>query len=241
MRSAYLVLGVPGDASPEEIETAWHRSERQFTRERLAQEEGALARLHDLKAAYQVLRDPDARAAHDRKLQAAARPAIRPRTVIVQAEESSPLRRMMMAGFLLLVVVFGAAAAVHWRTAQVRKEQAALEAAAQKAAAQESARVRAEQERADARRAAAAAQAQAAEHRLIRDAQVSAAVAAANARTQEASEAFIRRQQAAELQRQDATRAYEERRTAAEARIRVERDKQRVRELCMQQYRRPDC
>jgi hypothetical protein len=51
------------------------------TKERLAQEDGALARLASL-------RDPDSRAAHDRKLQQGVRPPARPRTVVVEEEPS---------------------------------------------------------------------------------------------------------------------------------------------------------
>lgn len=241
MRSAYLVLGVPRNASPEEIEAAFRKAEGQFTRERLAEEEGALARFGELKSAYQVLRDPDSRAAHDRKLQDSARtPRAQPRTVLVEPEES-PYRKLMIAGFVLVALVFGTGAAVSYRNAQVRKEQAAIELATQKAAAEEAERKRLEQEQLAAERARQAAQQRADERRLAIDAQYAAARASANLRAAEASAAAARRAETYELQRRENAQREEERRAAYEARQRLEADKRRVRELCYQQYRRWDC
>lgn len=241
MRSAYLVLGVPGNASQEEIETAFRKSEALFTRERLAEEEGALARLGELKSAYQVLRDPESRAAHDRKLQDAARPPrARPRTVVVEPEES-PYRKLMIAGFVLVALVFGTGAAVSYRNAQIRKEQAAIELATQKAAAEDAERKRMEEERKAAERVRQASQQRIDERRLAMEAQYSAARANANLQAAEAQAASARRAETAEQQRRDYAQREEERRAAYEARQRVEADKRRVRELCYQQYRRWDC
>lgn len=241
MRSAYLVLGVPGNATQEEIEAAFRATERQFTRERLAEEEGALARFGELKAAYQVLRDPESRAAHDRKLQQAARPAApRPRTIVVESE-ASPYRKMMVLGFVLLALVFGTAAALRYRTEQVRAEQAAVERAAQKAAAEEAARRREAEERQALEKARAAKEEQAAARRFAMETQVSAARASANLRAAEYSAAAAQRAEAAEKQRHEYAQREEERRAAYEHRQRVEADKRRVRELCYQQYRRFDC
>ncbi|RYF17676.1 MAG: hypothetical protein EOO30_06245 [Comamonadaceae bacterium] len=241
MRSAYLVLGVPGNASQEEIETAFRKSEALFPRERLAEEEGALARLGELKSAYQVLRDPESRAAHDRKLQDAARPPrARPRTVVVEPEES-PYRKLMIAGFVLVALVFGTGAAVSYRNAQIRKEQAAIELATQKAAAEDAERKRMEEERKAAERVRQASQQRIDERRLAVEAQYSAARANANLQAAEAQAASARRAETAEQQRREYAQREEERRAAYEARQRVEADKRRVRELCYQQYRRWDC
>lgn len=241
MRSAYLVLGVPGNATPEEIEAAFHRAERQFPRERLAEEEGALDRFQEIKTAYQVLRDPESRAAHDRKLQNATQPRPRPRTVIVESDEPSPGLRALGIGVLLAAVIFGAAAYANYRTTEARKEQAALELAAQKAAAEAADRKRQDDEREAAAAAAQKKQAEAAERRLAYESQYTAARAAAAVQAQEQSLAYQRRMEVADQQRREAARQDEERRAAYEARLRIERDKARVRELCWQNYRRGDC
>jgi curved DNA-binding protein CbpA len=241
MRSAYLVLGVPGNATPEEIEAAFRRTEAQFPRERLAEEEGALARLQDLRTAYQVLRDPAARAAHDRKLQETARPVPRSRTVIVEAEGPSPMRRMLVYTMLLAALLFGAASYANWRSAELRREQAALELAARKQAAETAQRQREDEERLAAQRAEQARVAEANERRLVLESSYAAARADSARRSQEAAVQAARRQELYEQQRRESARLDEDRRAAQEARLRTERDKQRIRELCYQNYRRADC
>lgn len=238
MRSAYMVLGVPGDATTQEIEAAYNKAEGMFTRERLAQDDGALARLGELKAAYQVLRDPASRAAHDRKLAEPARPGVQPTRVIVRHEAPAGGSRVLTAVLWLIGLAIVTGAVVSWRNAEARKEQ---EIAARKEAEAAAARVRDEEERLAAQRASAAAQAEANEKQLMQEAQISAARANANMRAQEASATYARRQELYEQQRQESIRRNDEYRAAAEARARTERDKQRVRELCYQQYRRSDC
>jgi len=241
MRSAYVVLGVPGNATPEEIELAFRQAELQFPRERLAEEEGALDRFEQIRNAYKVLRDPESREAHDRRLQDAITPQRKPRTVIIESDDPSPMRRLFLGGVLLAAVIFGAAAYASWHATQVRKEQAALELAAQKAAAEAALRKREEDEREETARAAQARQAQIAERRLAIEAQYTAARAAAITQAQEASALSARRQELYEQQRREAQRQDEDRRAAYEARLRIERDKARVRELCWQNYHRGDC
>ena len=144
MRSAYSVLGVQGNAEPFEIERAFNRSLATFTRERLRSEAGAGARLADVMEAYKVLRNPDMRAAHDRKLAQAvsSEPVVSSWVEIRYPEGRQPSRwtRTMMLFALLLAVIGGvawylenqrdragtAAAAAHAETSA--RQQAAAEA-----------------------------------------------------------------------------------------------------------------
>jgi len=240
MRSAYLVLGVPGNASQEDIEIAFRTAQKLFPRERLAEEEGALARLNELKTAYQVLRDPESRAAHDRKLQGAIPAPARPRTVIVE-EESSGLATLLRLGVLVVAVLGAVGFGINRHNVQVRQEREAQELAARKAAEAQAALQREAEDRQAAARAQAAAQEEAASRRLAVESQYSADRAAAMARAAEASEASARRMAAAQQRQADAARQAEDQRAAYEARMRVERDKARIRELCWQQYQRPNC
>lgn len=235
MRSAYVALGVPGDATAEEIEAAFRNAEKLFTKERLAREESALARLAELKSAYQVLRDAQSRAAHDRKLRETAPPA--PRTVIVQREPASG--GGILTPILWLVALgIAAGATISWRNAEARKAEVL---AAQKAAEQAAVRAREQEEQEARRRAALDAQAEANERQLRNEASYASARAQADIRAQEAHVASLQRQEQADKQRQEQQRRQDEQRLAQEARARTERDKQRVRELCIQNYRRPDC
>ena len=244
VRSAYQVLGVDDDATRNEIEEAFRDAERKFTRERLATEPGAPARLGELKTAYQILRDAASRSAHDRKLreQRAVAPSAAGRgRVRVVEDEPSALRTVIVAGALLVAVTFAIAASVQWRNAQQRKAQAAIELAAQKAAEAEAARRREEEERRDAARAQQAAEAAANERRLLAESRTAAARSEVAQRAEEARAAAASREAAAEQQRRDYARAQEERQAAAIARSQIERDKARVREICWQKYGRPDC
>ena len=85
MKSAYMVLGVPGNASPEDIDAAFSHAREVYPPQRLAQEDGAVDKFNEVKQAYGILRDPDARAAHDRKLSRALsqKPAPRVETIYV--------------------------------------------------------------------------------------------------------------------------------------------------------------
>ena len=74
MRSAYLVLGIPGNATPDDVETAYRSATQVYSPERIASEPGAVDKFNEIKDAYKILRDPQARAAHDRKLSAVPRP-----------------------------------------------------------------------------------------------------------------------------------------------------------------------
>ena len=241
MRSAYLVLGVPGDADTDEIETAWVKAQQHYSRERLASDEGALRRFQDVKEAYQLLRDPLSRASHDRKL-AAPTQAARTRTVVVQVDpESSPFRKAMVAGVWVLALVFAGGFYVTWRNAEDRKAQAAQEEAARVAAEAEDKRRQEEKDRIAAERASTQVRAEAAERQLVIESRQAVARATADMRNQEAAAASARRTAQADQQREESNRLRDEQRAVLESQRRVERDKQRVRELCMQLYRRPDC
>ena len=64
----YQVLGVPREASREEIVLAWRRRAREEHPDARPADAGAAARFGALAAAWQVLGDPGRRAAYDRSL-----------------------------------------------------------------------------------------------------------------------------------------------------------------------------
>jgi curved DNA-binding protein CbpA len=245
MRSAYMVLGVPGNASREDVEEAFAKAQQFYSRERMAAESGAVDKFNEVQGAYRLLIDPSARAAHDRKLAAAlgARPApvAQPRARASIADEQVKLPGYVKALAVAIALLLATGVALSYRNAQLRQEQQAQELADKRKAEAEEARQREEAKAADAQRRADQASAQAAERRFAMEAQQAAARAAAENRSREAAMASAQRSVLAEAQRQEANRLNEERRNAAEARRRVEQDKQRIRELCYQQYRRPDC
>ena len=64
-RDYYEVLGVPRDASDEDIRRAYHKLARRYHPD-VNKEEGAEDRFKEISEAYEVLRDPDKRARYDR-------------------------------------------------------------------------------------------------------------------------------------------------------------------------------
>jgi curved DNA-binding protein CbpA len=70
----YTVLGVPRDASDDDIKQAYRRGAFADHPDRNPGDREAEARFHACRDAYEVLADPARRAAHDRELQAAQRP-----------------------------------------------------------------------------------------------------------------------------------------------------------------------
>lgn len=111
MKSAYLVLGIPGNASTEDIEQAFANATAYYTPSRLASASADVEKFLDIKNAYRVLKDPDSRAAHDRKLNAsnaASGARGRPATTVYAEAESSWLTRpfplIVLAAFLVFFI-----------------------------------------------------------------------------------------------------------------------------------------
>jgi curved DNA-binding protein CbpA len=240
MKSAYLTLGVPGNASDEDIEIAYRRAQLLFPPERLSKVDGAVDRFNEIQTAYKILKEPESRAAHDRKLAAPqARPAAVARTQVV--EEESNGGKLLRVGLALVVMLFAVGFFISYKNAEARKVQATLELAQKEQAAKEEEQRRADSERADSERAQAKAKAEAEDRRFRIEGQIAGARASAEMQRQEFMAIQMQRNAAAEAQRQEMAARMQEQRDATEARRRVEADKRRIRELCWQQYRKVDC
>jgi curved DNA-binding protein CbpA len=73
----YQLLGVPREASREEIAQAWRRQARDEHPDARPGDDGAPGRFRTLAEAWQVLGDPARRAAYDRALARERQPAVR--------------------------------------------------------------------------------------------------------------------------------------------------------------------
>ena len=247
MQSAYSVLGVPGNASRADIDEAFEKAQAHYSDQKITLDPQAAERFVDIKNAYRVLRDEESRAGHDRKLDASAgrsahTPSTRRQTTPLVVEPHTSRISMWLqfiAVALILLVVSGFYFNSKKETA--RKERVALELKTQQLAAAE-----AEKE----------------ELRKTTDDTYRAKLAFINEQKdlqfrQESSHA-ISRARSAEIQNinQDAQRVNTEQReaqrkeyeaktreqnAAREAQQRLAMDKARIRELCYQNYRRPDC
>jgi len=245
MISAYVTLGVPGNATTEDIEAALARARDAYTAARMADDSQVAERFVEVMNAYKVLRDPESRAAHDRKLAAqvhvprsTGRVDTRPR--FEEREERSGPRPMVVVAVVVLAL-FGGGFFVQY---QRRAEQAdlaakALETARLQAVAEEEGRKTADIEAREQARKDSLAQQQ--ERALRRDADASIARARSEQSRQDSINAQKISQEQREARRLEQERIADEQRRASEGQRRVAQDKQRIRELCYTNYRRYDC
>ena len=244
MNSAYVILGIPGNATAADIEDAFERARATYTPERMAADARVAEQLTEVTDAYKVLRDPEARAAHDRKLarQVAVDQVRRIRVDPPPAmeRESRMPRPLVLIGVLVAALFAGGFYVQHRRQAveadiaakalETARQQAIAEAESQKALAFEAG------ERA---RREAAALAQDRAFRRESDAAISRAQndqARRNSLDAQQRSAVLR-----EEQRKEYERRADEQRRASEGQRRVATDRQRIRELCYINYRRYDC
>lgn len=243
MISAYVVLGIPGNATPEDVEAAYQRARSTYTRERMAEDARVADQLNEVTDAYKVLSDPESRAAHDRKLarQVAAQSIQRHSDFhpIVERESGAP-RALVIIG-LLVAMLFAGGYFLQYRRQVAQEELAAkaLETARQQAIAESENRRATELEAGERARAEDAAQAKERAFRRESEAALSRAQSADARQRALDAQKFAAEQR--EEQRKEAERAADERRRISEGQRRVAIDKQRIRELCYVNYRRYDC
>ncbi|MGJ7507252.1 DnaJ domain-containing protein [Variovorax sp. GT1P44] len=243
MISAYVVLGIPGNATPEDVEAAYQRARSTYTRERMAEDARVAEQLNEVIDAHKVLSDPESRAAHDRKLaRQVSAPSIRRHSdfqPVVEQESGTP-RALVIIGLLVAALFAGGYFVQHRRqVAQEELAAKALETARQQAIAESESRRAAEVAAGERARADEAAQAKERAFRRESEMALSRAQSAdAMKRTLDAQR-FAAEQR--EEQRKEAERAADERRRISEGQRRVAIDKQRIRELCYINYRRYDC
>jgi curved DNA-binding protein CbpA len=84
----YQLLGVPRQASREEIAQAWRRRARDEHPDARPADTGAAGRFRALAEAWQVLSDPGRRAAYDRALASHPQPAPRVRVTVRRTPDS---------------------------------------------------------------------------------------------------------------------------------------------------------
>jgi curved DNA-binding protein CbpA len=242
LKSAYQILGVPGNASPEDIDQAFANAKAHYTPARIAESADGMERFAQVKSAYAILKDPASRAAHDRKL-ANQPPAGSSKTAIreVVEVEKSPLSVLLKWGVLALCVVFGIGFYMSHQRAQVEKARLLAEAAEKQAEAAALEKQRAAEAAEALARRQAELQARAQEQQLRAESS-RAAISAANNAARSAAEAERARHQEEYAQRQRDAEVRQRQREAeyAASRARAE-DQARIRSLCMTNYGRPHC
>lgn len=244
-KSAYLVLGLPGNSTQADIHATYQRLMANFSQDQLATDMAARKLHREIQEAYALLKAPELRAAYDRELSGLRKPEKSGRSS--SAASSTPLYRQPWLLLLLALLVAGAYAVRH-------------RAAEQKAATERAAAHAAELKKKEAEEAALAQQKLAAEMAALQREQLrqqreeqqrerqersaAEALAARAASAMERQQDLTRRQQESakrETEREQIKLEQAERQRVQEAERRVAKDKQTLRELCYQRYGRPDC
>ena len=240
MKSAYLTLGVPGNATREDIEAAYAAAQAFFTKERLVADPTLLQRREQVREAYKVLVNPELRQAHDRKLASASEPALVPLSMTTVSAQASPFRKLVP---LLLLCLALYAAGQWWvarREAQ-RQQVLAMELEAKQLEAQKEAAEVAQRNQEAAEQRRKLQEDEARERQLRRDAQ------SASQQTQyivnqqlQYQQQQTREEERAKLRaKQDEAQRQREAEYAAQKQ--QARDQAQLRNLCILNYGRPNC
>lgn len=247
MQSAYLILGIPGNASIEDIEVAFKNASIHYSSPKLASDILALEKFLEIKTAYKVLRDPESRAAHDRKLNSAGNHlnkanAVKRPVVTIYAEPENPwYARPLPVLAVVVVLIFSFGFYVNQKRLNASQEILAKELKLKQLAAEEAAKEDALQlkEKAEKEQLARKNEQQERQFRSESDR------AFANARAAETQRGYQDIQRESVARQAEQRREYEararEQNLARESQQRVAKDQARIRELCYQNYRRADC
>jgi hypothetical protein len=241
MKSAYMTLGLPGDASPEEIRQALTAAQSRFTKEHLVNHPEDMERLQSIRDAGKILLNPEMRTAHDRKLQASSVKPPLPMQYVTEVGQKPWYWRPTMVGALLVVVLFSAGGYLQYQNQERRRELAMMELEKRKIEEREAQQKLADDARREAMVAKMNADARANEDKLRQE----SLVASRNAEYQN-SLAVSQQNQRAYLERVEAQRKESaDRNTKYQAQMDAQRnlaiDQQRIRNLCMQNYGRINC
>lgn len=239
MKSAYLTLGLPGNATREDIQAAYDAAMTFFTKERLVADPSLLGRRDQVMEAYKVLSNSDLRAAHDRKLAAASQVAASLPVTTVQGEPT--LFRKLLPLLVVCAVVFGAGQwMVNKREAQrlhaLALEQEAKQLEAQKAAAEVAQRT---QEVAEQRRKAQEDEAR--ERQSRREAQYAGQQTQYIVNQQLQYQRQLTQEEERARQRTKQDDAARQRESESTAQRQQSRDQSQLRNLCIINYGRPNC
>lgn len=244
MKSAYLVLGIPGNASKEDIEAAFANATAFYTPSRLASESSEVDKFLDIKNAYQVLKDDASRAAHDRKLNAAAQPisaGARPALSVHAETESSWFMRLLPLIALAAFLFFSINYFLNQKREAAAKELAVKEFKIKQLVAEEANKEAQQRAKEESDKAQLARKNEQQDQQFRNDSDR----AFANARSNEIQRGYQELQRDAAAQQAEQRRQYEaaakEQNLARQAQQRIANDKARIRELCFQNYRRFDC
>lgn len=246
-KSAYLILGLPGNASQADIHETYRRLSSSYPQERLASDAQASKSLREIQEAYALLKSPELRAAYDRELAGLRKAPLERPSGRAAPANTAPV--YLQPWLIVLVLLLGLGAYAAYNRSVERKAAAALAAAqAAELKRKETEEALLAQKRLDAEAATLERERlrkqreDESRERQERQAAESSAARATSAMERQ-QESFRRQQESArrEAEREEIKAQQAERQRVQDAERRVAKEKQTLRELCMQRYGRPDC
>ena len=171
MKSAYVVLGIPGNANEEEIREAFERARAFYTKGKMVENPELMERYAELREAHKILTTPDLRQLHDRKLASGVVSRGRPTRIEVVEEQPSGMGTLKIMG-VVVVLMFAIGTYYSHIRETARKERAAAELALQKKTQEEEQKAERERREFELQKAHAAALADRKEQQLRADSQM---------------------------------------------------------------------
>lgn len=233
MKSAYAVLGVPGNADQEEIKQAYEQATKYYSKDKLIENPSLAERLQEVREAYKILSTTELRQLHDRKLSAAVGSS-RARAAYPPTDEEPSKWGVLKIMLIAVIGMFAIGTYYAHVREESRKAARAHELALKQRADEEAEKAAKEQAAAEAARARADALAESRERQLRAE---SAAVGRQVLANQ--NSALYAQERQAQAERNAALQA--ERQRKLEAQQRIADDQRQLRNICMQNYGRPNC
>jgi len=246
VKTLYTLLGVDSTATFQDIEDAFTRLKLRHPAKLLETDDEARMRFRAIQQAYDTLSDPDSRAVYDQRIKKAG---VRVDTSYASAMADtgggmlgSTGRNIILVG-LIIVLVSGM---WWWYAREKAREEAETRARILKLAEEEKKRQADLDAAQEARRQAAFEASQKmqddARARMERqDAQNTLRQIEADQRNQQNRDEVLKRQQQLAQDRQTREAQLAKIQAERDAQNRVQLEKQQLRQMCLDRYRRPDC
>ncbi len=240
MKSAYVTLGVPGNAQVEDIQDAYQKALGHYSKEKLVADPSLSTRLDEIKEAYKILSNADLRQAHDRKITGLVAPKVIRVVEPVAAESTgtSFILKFMVLLCIAILLIWGLVSHQHEEARKARELKEAKELALKREEDEKAASAEREAAAATARRDAADALAARNERQL----RAESSVLAQRAQVADATQKYLqdsrdRMEKNAAL----AAAANEKQQAAMAAAQRSAADQRAIRNLCIINTGRSNC
>lgn len=240
VKTLYSALGLETDAGYDDIEAAFTRLRLKYPQSLLDTDEAARIRFQAIRHAHAILKDPDSRAAYDRRI---SRAGIRTTVTGMPADSGWMAARPVIVLSMVILLVSG----MWWYHARqtAAEEAEALQRVLQLAEAEKRRQAELQAQEAARRQALFEMQQQRQQETQERQWQQEARQASrqvdADLRNAQAQAEAQKRRERQDQETRERQQRMERQQAEREAQLRLQREQAELRRICMERYRRPDC